>query len=215
MKNSNVSKDRMTRPILHTAFAAALALAFTVSAPQTARSQQITPPAVPAGLEVDGTAFLIGHAVGSQNYICLPSGSGFAYSLFTPEATLFNDYDDQIITHFFSRNPHEAGAPIRATWESSRDTSTVWAATVPNGASTDPNFVAPGAVAWLKLAVVGASNGPTGGDKLSDTTFIQRVNTRGGVAPSTGCSQPSDVGNRAFMPYTADYIFYRKADDHK
>src|SRR5438132_5716283 len=40
--------------------------------------------------------------------------------------------------------------------------------------SSDPNFVAPGAVAWLKLTVAGAEEGPTGGDTLTRTTFIQR-----------------------------------------
>ncbi|PYR41378.1 MAG: hypothetical protein DMF95_31190 [Acidobacteria bacterium] len=44
---------------------------------------------------------------------------------------------------------------------------------------------------------------------LTEATFVQRLNTAGGVAPSTGCSGPTDVGNEAFVPYTADYFFYR------
>ena len=40
------------------------------------------------------------------------------------------------------------------------------------------------------------------------TTFIQRLNTSGGVMPSSGCALPTDVGKKAFMPYTADYFFY-------
>ncbi|MGE5223772.1 MAG: DUF3455 domain-containing protein, partial [Omnitrophica WOR_2 bacterium] len=97
---------------------------------------------------------------------------------------------------------------IRATWQH-RDTSTVWAKVhQPDGAVTvDPN-----AIAWLLLDVVGAQNGPTGGDVLTKTTFIQRLNTTGGLAPSTGCSSLADVGNEAFMPYTADYFFYRAAN---
>jgi len=51
--------------------------------------------------------------------------------------------------------------------------------------------------------------GPTGGDTLTKTTFIQRLNTAGGVAPSTGCRSSSDVGTLAFVPYTADYFFYK------
>ncbi|MBM3768961.1 MAG: DUF3455 domain-containing protein [Acidobacteria bacterium] len=43
---------------------------------------------------------------------------------------------------------------------------------------------------------------------LSKTTFIQRVNTAGGVAPTTACT---DAGAIAFVPYTTDYIFYRAA----
>jgi Protein of unknown function (DUF3455) len=41
----------------------------------------VTPPAVPGNLQVeDGNkAFLIAHASGTQNYVCLPSATGFAY----------------------------------------------------------------------------------------------------------------------------------------
>jgi hypothetical protein len=31
---------------------------------------------------------------------------------------------------------------------------------------------------------------------------------RGGSAPDTGCSLPTDVGKQTPMPYTADYYFY-------
>ena len=49
---------------------------------------------------------------------------------------------------------------------------------------------------------------------LSETTFIQRLNTVGGLAPETGCAVATDVGSRAFMPYTADYFFYEDASRH-
>ena len=80
------------------------------------------------------------------------------------------------------------------------------------GSSIDANFVKAGAIPWLKIDVknTGFQDGPTGGDTLSKTTFIQRVNTDGGAAPSTGCHRPTDIGRKAFVPYTADYIFYKK-----
>jgi hypothetical protein len=53
--------------------------------------------------------------------------------------------------------------------------------------------------------------GPRGGDLLTQTTFIQRVNTDGGLAPETGCAQLSDVGKKAFVHYTADYFFFTSA----
>src|SRR5512139_2143068 len=194
--------------------------AFTAASPQAARAGgEITPPPLPLDMAPvpDGNKLFLGtHAVGTQNYVCRPSGAGVAYVLFTPEATLFGDDGGQIITHYFSPNPFEpntdprvvANGMIRATWQH-RDTSTVWAKLhQPNGAVTvDPN-----AIAWLLLDVVGTQNGPTGGDKLSEITFIQRLNTTGGLAPSTGCSSLTDVGNQAFVPYTADYFFYKKAD---
>lgn len=45
---------------------------------------------------------------------------------------------------------------------------------------------------------------------LSRTSFIQRLNTRAGVAPADGCSTSADVGNQTLVPYTADYYFYQK-----
>ncbi|HEY6888111.1 MAG TPA: DUF3455 domain-containing protein [Solirubrobacter sp.] len=190
-----------------TALLAAGGLALTAP---LARGDDVTAPAVPPDLRVNpgATPFLEGHAVGTQNYVCEPSATGFAWSLFTPEATLFTDEDSQLITHFFSPNPEERGT-VRAAWQHSRDSSTVWARlSDPAHSSTDPNFVAKGAVPWLLLDASGVRPGPTGGSKLTRTTFVQRVNTAGGVAPATGCDAPSDVGARAFVPYTADYYFF-------
>ena len=208
MKVSNVLGKRTTRDILVIATAAALVLAFVVALPQPAQADQVTPPSVPANLQAPegNKVFLMGHATGTQNYICLPAGSGFGWTFFGPQATLFNDTNEQSITHFLSPNPLESNTP-RATWQHSKDTSSVWAVAI--GSSTDPNFVASGAIPWLLLEVVGSQAGPTGGDRLVGTTYIQRVNTTGGVAPSTGCAGINDVGRRALVPYTADYFLYR------
>jgi len=198
-----------TRDILVIACAAVLVLAFVVALPQPAHADQVTPPSVPTNLQVpEGSyVFLKGHAIGTQNYICLPSGNGFGWTFFGPQATLFNEANEQSITHFLSPNPSDGTA--RATWQHSHDTSTVWASA--QASSTDPQYVAPGAIPWLLLKVVGSQDGPTGGHKLTETTFIQRLNTSGGVAP-TGCESLTDVGKQAFVPYTADYFFYKKAD---
>jgi hypothetical protein len=226
MKNCNAPENQTTRRILPSACATALAVAFAVSLP--AHAGEVTPPAVPFNIAVPAgnKAFLVGHAVGSQNYVCKPSAasrSGVAYALFTPEATLFSEDGGQLITHFNSPNPDPddpntsatvvADGAIRPTWQHSKDTSAVWAKVNQNpdgsmGSSTDPKFVEKGAIAWLRLQVVGAEDGPTGGDILTKTTFIHRVNTRGGLAPSTGCAFSTDVGNQAFVPYRADYFFY-------
>jgi hypothetical protein len=220
MKNCNVPRNQTTSRILLAACASALAIAF----PRPAYADHVTPPPVPANIKVPAgnEAFLLGHGVGTQNYVCLPSGTGIAFTLFTPQATLFSDDDKQLTTHFFSPNPIEnntnpavvAAGMIRATWQHSRDTSTVWGQVKPGNSSSDPGFVAPNAIAWLLLTVVGAEDGPTGGDTLTKTTFIQRLNTSGGVAPSTGCASLADVGHQEFVPYTADYFFYRKRGLH-
>jgi hypothetical protein len=217
MKHCNTAENRTAHRTLLIGCASALAATLTVALPQPAHADHVTVPDLPANIRVDAgnTPFLIGHATGTQNYICLPCpnpitpngpcpDSGFAFTLFTPEATLFKDNDNQIITHFFSPNPAEGGT-IRATWQHSHDTSTVWAFVKKGDAAP-----AKDAVDLLKLTVVGAEDGPIGPGTLTPTTFIQRVNTVGGVAPA-GCDSLENVGTRAFVPYTADYIFY-KAD---
>ena len=164
---------------------------------------------VPSEIEVPAghRPFLLGHAIGTQNYICrIVAGRGLVWDLFGPQATLFNDDHMQIITHFLSPNPDEEGM-ARATWQHSRDTSTVWAKRIES--SSDPRFVEPEAIPWLLLKVVGKEVGPTGGHRLTKTVYIQRVHTSGGKEPATGCAEATDMGKQVLMPYTADYIFYK------
>jgi len=213
MTNRNAPKNQSTSRILPIACATALAVACTASLAHPLHDE-IAPPPVPADIQVQpgNEVFLVGHGIGTQNYICLPSSaspSGFAFTLFTPQATLFNGFK-QVTTHFFSPNNHPDEASdrgiTRVTWQHSRDSSTVWAKLVKP--STDPNFVEAGAVPWLLLQRVGAQEGPGGGDTLTATSFVQRLNTHGGSAPSKGCAALADVGKTAFVPYTADYFFY-------
>jgi hypothetical protein len=186
-----------------------LGMVFTFALPHAAHAQVVTPPPVPTDLRVEAPneAFLLGRGVGTQNYVCQPVRSlgRVAWTLFTPEATLFSDQDEQLITHFSSPNPDEGGSIVRVSWQDSRDTSAVWAKAI--AIVDDPNGT--GAIPWVKLQTVGKQVGPTGGNTLSRTTFIQRLNTVGGSAPPTGCDIPTDVGHRAFAPYTADYFFYK------
>jgi len=224
MKTSNASSFRTARGNSRIASAAA-ALVAACTLPLLARAEPVTPPPVPSNIRIlaGNKAFLVGHAVGTQNYSCLPAGVDaagqprYAWTLFTPQATLFAHNLKEIATHYFSPNPYEPGTNpfadgvIRATWQDSKDTSTVWGKVVPGDSSTDAAYVAPGAIAWLRITVVGADAGPTGGDTLTPTTYIQRLNTAGGARPSTGCAVATDVGSQAFVPYTADYYFYRKA----
>jgi hypothetical protein len=193
-----------------TAGAIAMALQCTAAMGQTGLTDLVKVPPVPPGIEVPAgnRAFLKGSAGGTQNYICLSSG----WTFLGPQATLFFTYQwfngeirQQITTHFLSPNPMEGGTP-RPTWQSSLDTSAVWGKAIAN--SSDSNYVRPGAIPWLLVEAVGAQRGPSGGTSLSQTTFIQRVNTSGGVAPSTGCSA-SSVGSVALVPYTTDYYFYQ------
>ena len=90
-----------------------------------AAAQTVTPPPTPTLITppVGNTAFLVGHALGTQGYVCLPTGPGASTASWTvnaarPEATLFTKFfgqDVQIITHFLSpdekpKDPTQAGA---------------------------------------------------------------------------------------------------------
>jgi len=219
MKRFNASN---VRDIASIACAAALSGAFSVSMPSEAHAHPIVVPTLPQSLEVlpPNRPFLLGKAEGTQNYVCLVTAidaagkPSFGWKLFTPEATLFNrDTTKQIVTHFFSPNPDETNAdpltsfhPVRAAWQSSKDSSTVWARTL---VASDAVIVTEGAIPWLKLTVVGSQNGDSRDGALMLTTFIQRVNTAGGTAPAADtCDSLQEVGRQAFVPYTADYIFY-------
>ena len=199
-------------------FAAALVLACAFST-VTLAGAQVTPPTTPdtIAVPVGNSAYLVGHAFGSQGYTCLPTSTGgTAWNPSArPEATLFTDLfgsQFQIITHFQSVNANpkpDVTVPLsgNATWQSSLDSSRVWMVKS-NGidAGTDaascPNS---GSIQCLLLQSVGNAKGPTGGNLLAKTTFIQRLNTRGGAVPTTSCA----AGQTQLVPYTADYFFFR------
>jgi Protein of unknown function (DUF3455) len=188
-------------------------MTFSVS-PKTNTSGLLTP-------EQGNSEFLVTHALGTQGYVCLPSGSGVSFTVNNarPEATLFgNVFGEafQVITHFLSpvQNPNDVGPkPPRfgdATWQSSFDSSKVWAQkTNFITAGTDDSCPNSGAIDCLLLQTIGTAQGPTGGGTLTRTTFIQRLNTKGGSAPVTGCSTLADVGKQTLVPYSADYHFFR------
>ena len=189
----------------------ALGTAFVLALPQVGHAQNVTPPAVPDRLQVEegNEAFLIGHAFGSQDYVCAASGSGVAFVLTTPEAVLFDNPAHRVINHFFSPNPGEGGT-IRATWQSTRNSSVFWGKLEKTATfDTDPDFVAKDAIAWVLLSRAGVLEGSGNGDNLAAATFVQRVNTVGGLAPSIGCNSPDDIKKTAIVPYEADYVFYR------
>ena len=201
-KNRNAFTNWTMRRIFFLACGMAFVLALAVSQSQPAHAGYagLKPPVVPNIIQVPAgnQLFRVAHAVGTQDYVCL--STGWASPAYGPQATLFNEDNEQILTHFLSPNPDEANIP-RPTWQDSNDTSIVWANAI-QGASYTPDSTA---IPWLLLQVVGKALGPAGGDKMFSTTYIQRLNTTGGLKPTTTCNP----GDKSLVPYTADYYFYK------
>src|SRR5215212_10821655 len=118
-------------------------------------------PAVPDQIKVDegNKVFLIGHAVGVQIYTC----NGSTWSSAVPRANLYDDNGKLIITHF--RGP---------TWQAEDGSQAV-------GTVVDKVTVDHTAIDWVLLSTT-TTPGPDG-DRLVDTTFIQRIHTAGGLTP--------------------------------
>jgi len=67
--------------------------------------------------------------------------------------------------------------------------------------------VAPAGAGNIPLQLVKA-NPADGMGAMNGTTYIQRVATRGGVAPALPCNAGS-LGQKQIVTYQADYIFYK------
>lgn len=137
----------------------------------------------PAGEQL----FLTLQAKGDQVYICKEGATRIAWILKEPDAQLFYRNGKPFGKHF-------AGP----TWEAS-DGSRVIGQAAADAPSPDPN-----SIPWLLLHVV-RHEGSTG--VLSQATSIQRINTKGGKAPESGCDSVN-AGHETRVPYTADYLFY-------
>ena len=133
----------------------------------------------PAGNEPAFHTFALGVQVYRWN--------GTAWTFVGPVANLYADagFRGQVGTHY--------GGP---TWESKGGSKVVGRRVENTGCTPDAN-----AIPWLLLEVV--SN-----EGFNSPTYVQRVNTTGGLAPA---APGSVVGEEARVPYTAEYYFYRAA----
>jgi hypothetical protein len=186
----------------------AIILAIAIGAPLLGHADGAKPGNLPANIQAPSgnKLYLVTHAEGAQNYVCLPAkaDSTFAWTLYGPQATLFagKGNAEQIGTHFLSADAAGAGHPSWQANDSSRVQGTLVAS------SSDSAFVAPGAIPWLLLKASSTEAGKGGGARLAHVTFVQRIDTAGGVAPASGCQSASDIGAKALVPYTATYVFF-------
>jgi hypothetical protein len=135
-----------------------------------------------------GAVFLFKlRATGDQIYTCDPAT--FVWKFKAPQATLFNDDGEVVGSHF-------AGP----TWQY-QDGSSVKATVVARADAPAKN-----AIPWLLLAATDHA----GDGVFSTVTHIQRLDTKGGVAPTEGCNA-THAGEEARVPYKATYAFYNPA----
>ena len=124
-------------------------------------------------------------ADGVQVYSCQPKGQGFEWTFKAPEANLFDQQGVQIGAHF-------AGP----SWKFSD-------ATIVGEVVSRADAPASGAIPWLLLK----TKSHEGSGAVAATAFVRRAETKGGVAPTTGC----DAAHREAqvrMRYSALYQFF-------
>lgn len=126
------------------------------------------------------------HAKGDQVYTCKGDAGQFTWTLKAPDAQLFDRDGKPFGKHF-------AGP----SWEAN-DGSRVIGKAVATAPSPDAD-----SIAWLLIMVVKQE----GKGVLSRASSIQRLNTKGGKAPASGCDA-SHVGQEVRAAYSADYLFY-------
>jgi hypothetical protein len=170
----------------------ALALCGLIAATASAQPASTAPgdPLDPRTDAPHSKSFLAVYATGVQKYTCQANGAW----LFTdPVATLYKSPEarNPIGTHFLN------AATGRPVWQF-KDGSSVEAAryaAAPGGTGNIP---------WLLLQSVVTTTG-SDGDRLTGTTWVQRLGTSGGVAPGGTCTP----GATFAVPYSADYVFWQ------
>jgi hypothetical protein len=126
------------------------------------------------------------HAKGDQIYTCKADGGQFSWALKEPDAQLFDKDGNPFGKHF-------AGP----SWEAA-DGSRITGKAAANAPSPDAD-----SIPWLLVKVVSRS----GAGVLVPVTSLQRINTKGGKAPASGCDA-AHVGQETRVPYSADYVFF-------
>jgi hypothetical protein len=172
----------MPKSFCRAAFIALLAVASVILS-LSAGGQQL-PPQIQA--PANEKLLLQVHANGDQVYTCKEGVTQFAWTLKAPDAQLFDKDGKPFGKHF-------AGP----SWEAS-DGSRVTGKAVANAPSPDAD-----SIPWLLVNIVGHE----GSGMLSRATSIQRINTKGGKAPASGCDA-GHAGQEIRVPYSADYLFY-------
>jgi hypothetical protein len=148
------------------------------------------PPPVPEAIAVPAGQKVVLDVAGNgvQIYDCKPSPSdpSALVWVFREPAAVLSD-----------RGHREVGIHFRGPTFESFDGSSVLGTL--DGSAPAPH---PGAIPWLRLRTVSTQ----GDGVLAGVDFIQRLETRGGVAPAGACDPAGDA--TVAVPYRARYVFY-------
>jgi Protein of unknown function (DUF3455) len=148
---------------------------------------------VPANIKPANTEKLVMHlpAIGVQIYECRIAnnvdGKPAQWTFVAPEADLFEQPNMRLV------GKHDAG-PHWTLLDGSK---------VAGKVASRADATNQGAIPSLLLSAKSVG----GAGRLDKVTNIQRLNTVGGVAPTSGCTS-ADVGKQARIYYTADYYFF-------
>jgi Protein of unknown function (DUF3455) len=168
------------------------------------------------------------NAPAAQVYECRNTNGSFAWTFIRPEAGLTPITTQPVTTsvlhmdHFRHPGVPSKGIPAGPGWRVMDRFSTfgrdhfigALEVSVPNGAANIP---------LLRLRAVP--------ERLGESTaafpwppdpeyfenfdgFVLRLNTKGGLAPTTGCAKQADVGKTHRSPYSADYYFVQVVYDY-
>jgi hypothetical protein len=156
----------------------------------TAHGSPSTTQETPDNLAVPSGSVLLFEldARGVQIYACEADpddATAYVWTFKAPEAELLNAHGEVVGSHF--------GGP---TWQG-HDGSAVVSAVLERA-----DAPAPDAIPWLLLE----AKEHTGSGIFSTVTYVQRLDTTGGVAPAGGCDE-SHAGEEIRVPYEATYAF--------
>jgi hypothetical protein len=120
-------------------------------------------------------------------YECRAKADGFEWAFVGPDATLRDKKGAQVGKYYSG-----------PTWEH-KDGSKVTGKQL---------AVSPASPGNIPLQLVQADPA-TGSGAFTSVTYIQRINTKGGVAPADPCNATT-LNSKKTVNYSADYVFYKQ-----
>ena len=125
-------------------------------------------------------------AKGRQIYQCQLSGGRYSWSLKAPDAKLMDENGQIVGSHYHGPVwEYKGGSRVKGRVVNKFDVAQEKA------------------VSWLLVKVIAHQ----GAGLLANVHYINRINTKGGLPPQSGCDT-NHLGSEVSIPYSADYLFF-------